>query len=134
MTKLKLTTLLFMLSFLIVSSHAANISIIQTENVPVVMTAETQHSGDDKSGSMLANINGHTLTIAFTENLGEVSIEVQNGDGVPVDLSIMDTPTGCKVWSNYEDVEGEEPDTDMKMHHFLKFFYGFPSVYQPPLD
>ncbi len=98
MTKLKLTTLLFMLSFLIVSSHAANISIIQTENVPVVMTAETQHSGDDKSGSMLANINGHTLTIAFTENLGEVSIEVQNGDGVPVDLSIMDTPTGFMTY------------------------------------
>ncbi len=43
-------------------------------------------------------------------------------------------PFDCKVWSNYEDVEGEEPDTDMKMHHFLKFFYGFPSVYQPPLD
>ena len=55
-------------------------------------------SGDDKSGSMLAYINGHTLTIAFTENLGEVSIEVQNGDGVPVNLSIMDTPTGFMTY------------------------------------
>ena len=87
-----------MLSFLIVSSHAANISIIQTENVPVVMTAETQHSGADKSSSIIASINGHYLTVAFTESLGEVSIEVQNGDGVPVDLSIMDTPTGFMTY------------------------------------
>ena len=98
MTKLKLTTLLFMLSFLIVSSHAANISIIQTENVPVVMTAETQHSGDDKSGSMNVSINGHYLTVAFTESLGEVSIEVQNTSGIPLDVSIMDTPSGRQIY------------------------------------
>ena len=98
MTKLKLTTLLFMLSLLIVSSHAANISIIQTENVPVVMTAETQHSGDDKSGSMNVSINGHYLTVAFTESLGEVSIEVQNTSGIPLDVSIMDTPSGRQIY------------------------------------
>ena len=98
MTKLKLTTLLFMLSFLIVSSHAANISIIQTEHVPIVMTAETQHSGDDKSGSMNVSINGHYLTVAFTESLGEVSIEVQNTSGIPLDVSIMDTPSGRQIY------------------------------------
>ncbi len=98
MTKLKLSFLLVMLSLSIVFCYAKCISTSQTEHVPISLKAEAQHSGNDRSGSMLANINGHTLTIAFTENLGEVSIEVQNGDGVPVDLSIMDTPTGFMTY------------------------------------
>ena len=98
MTKLKLTTLLFMLSFLIVSSHAANISIIQTENVPIVMTSETQHSGDDKSGSMNVSINGHTLAVVFTENLGQVTIRIFNENGTPIELMSTPTPNGQIIY------------------------------------
>ena len=68
------------------------------DGAPITLIKASGYSSDDRSGSMLANINGHTLTIAFTENLGEVSIEVQNGDGIPVDLSIMDTPTGFMTY------------------------------------
>ena len=68
------------------------------EGAPITIIKGTNYGGPDRSDSMLAYINGHTLTIAFTENLGEVSIEVQNGDGIPVDLSIMDTPTGFMTY------------------------------------
>lgn len=98
MSKLKLLILLATLLLMVAVSQASEGLINQTDNVPITVTAGAQHSGDDKSGSMLAYINGHTLTIAFTENLGEVSIEVQNGDGIPVDLSIMDTPTGFMTY------------------------------------
>lgn len=56
------------------------------------------HSGDDRSSSILASINGHYLTIAFSENLGEVSIEIQNASGVPLDISFMDTPSGRQFY------------------------------------
>ena len=85
----------FILSLLgtIVPSCANNLAL--EDNLPLLAYNQ---SGNDKSSSIIASINGHYLTVAFTESLGEVSIEVQNGDGVPVDLSIMDTPTGFMTY------------------------------------
>ena len=98
MAKVKLPILLAMLSLLVASGLAANLSVIQTEHVPITAKAGTQHGGDDKSSSIIASINGHYLTIAFTENLGEVSIEIQNASGVPLDISFMDTPSGRQFY------------------------------------
>jgi hypothetical protein len=98
MSIFKLPILFVMLSLWIASSYASDNSVFQTENVPVVLTFKTEQSGDDRSSSIIASINGHYLTIAFTENLGEVSIEIQNASGVPLDISFMDTPSGRQFY------------------------------------
>ena len=98
MAKVKLPILLLMLSLLVASGHAAIISIIQTEHVPIVAIAGTQHSGDDKSSYISASINGHYLNIVFTENLGEVTIKIFNEAGVALDLFMMGTPTGYQFY------------------------------------
>lgn len=63
MSKLKLLILLATLLLMVAVSQASEGLINQTDNVPITVTAGAQHSGDDKSGSMLAYINGHTLTV-----------------------------------------------------------------------
>lgn len=98
MAKLKLPILLLTLSLSVAVGHASGTSNFQTEHVPIALTSGTQYNGDDKSSSIIASINGHYLTVAFTESLGEVSIEVQNTSGIPLDVSIMDTPSGRQIY------------------------------------
>lgn len=94
MSKLKLSILLVLLSLSIAICPAKCICTFQTDNVPITVIAGTEHSGLDKSGSILAYINGHTLTIAFTENLGQTVIEVRDESDVTLDLALLGTPTG----------------------------------------
>lgn len=58
----------------------------------------TFHGGLDKSSSILASIDGHYLTIAFTENLGQVQVEVTTATGNPVDCLSALTPNGMNIY------------------------------------
>ena len=48
--------------------------------------------GTPKNTSILASINGHTLTVTFTENLGDVLVEVTTASGGTVDYGQVWTP------------------------------------------
>ncbi len=43
---------------------------------------------------VLATFYGHTLTVVFTENIGQVTIEVTTATGATVDYLSMLTPNG----------------------------------------
>ena len=98
MTKLKLHFLLAILLIIVAVSQASNASVCQTENVTILMISGGQHSGEDRSSSIIANINGHTLTVAFTEYLGNVTIEVKDVYGDAVDLDLIGTPNGYECY------------------------------------
>ena len=51
-----------------------------------------------RAGSIQASINGHYLTVVFTENLGQVAIEVTTSTGGPVDGTSTITPTGIQIY------------------------------------
>ena len=55
-------------------------------------------SGSDKSGSISPTINGHTLTVSFTENLGQVTIEVSTASGTSVHFTSTPTPNGVQCY------------------------------------
>lgn len=57
--------------------------------------------GNDKSSSISASINGHTLTIVFTENLGQVEIEVSFIGGGEVETTSHHTPSGVIIYIPY---------------------------------
>ncbi|MBO7528634.1 MAG: hypothetical protein J6T37_02020 [Bacteroidales bacterium] len=40
--------------------------------------------GAEKSSSISASINGHSLTVAFSQNLGEVSIDISTASGATI--------------------------------------------------
>lgn len=57
-----------------------------------------QTSNSPKGSTIHASIHGHILTVVFSENLGEVAVEVTSASGSPVQgLSVL-TPNGMQVY------------------------------------
>ena len=61
-----------------------------------IMASQTNYN--DKSSSISATINGHVLSVVFTENLGQVAIAVTYADGGTVDTSTIQTPSGANIY------------------------------------
>jgi hypothetical protein len=54
--------------------------------------------GMPKGSTIQASINGHTLTVVFTENLGEVAIEITTATGALVENFWTVTPNGLQTY------------------------------------
>ena len=63
-----------------------------------ILVKEAHVESSPKSSSIQASINGHTLTVAFTENLGQVAVEVSSASGTSVHYSLTPTPNGFQVY------------------------------------
>ncbi len=59
---------------------------------------EAHVEGAPKGSTIQASINGHYLIVVFTENLGQVAIEVTTSTGGPVDGTSTITPTGIQIY------------------------------------
>ena len=54
--------------------------------------------GAPKGSSINATIDGHTLTVSFIENLGQVTVEVTTASGATVDYTSVITPNGLQFY------------------------------------
>ena len=54
--------------------------------------------GNDRSSSISASIDGHYLTVIFTENLGQVVVEVSLVTGGEVETTSTYTPSGVIIY------------------------------------
>ena len=72
--------------------------ITGTENkkdgIPIEIKKDTPVSTPDKSSSIQASIDGHTLTVVFLENLGQVQIQVETALGGDTQYQSTPTPNG----------------------------------------
>ena len=99
----KVTTMVLML-FLVLSGALCYASgAARTENekgagTPIITIAKAPHGGTDKSGSIASTIDGHNLTITFTENLGQVAVAVTTASGGTVEVLQAITPTGLIIY------------------------------------
>ena len=59
---------------------------------------ENNVQGVPKGSSIQASIDGHTLTVVFTENLGQVAIDVTTATGTIVQTYWMNTPDGLQSY------------------------------------
>ena len=100
----KVTTLVLMLYFILSGALCFAHGTVGTENekdgrkVPIELTESTGVSGSDRSSSINPIINGHVLTVVFTENLGQVSVEVATSAGASVQCLSVLTPNGLQVY------------------------------------
>ena len=77
-----------------VVSYASN--ILYLDNVKIVSFT----NGDEKmdiSNYISADISGHKLTVAFSQNLGEVSIDISTASGATIFCLSVQTPTGYQL-------------------------------------
>jgi hypothetical protein len=91
--------LLLVITFLLFATWC-NAAIVQSSDgysAIQVKEANVQHT--PKGSSIQATIDGHYLTVAFLENLGQVSVEITAvDDGLIVDYMTMTTPNGYQYY------------------------------------
>ena len=78
----------FLLPTVFCTAHVSNLND-GPKNISI-NAAQVQSS--PKTASILAYIDGHSLTVTFTENLGTVQIEITTASGGPVTFTDVWTP------------------------------------------
>ena len=98
----KVTQMILMLGLVLSGAFCYASGVARTENEKgegqILTIHKAQHGGPDKSGSIIPSINGNVLTVVFSENLGQVAIEVSTASGAQVDCLSVLTPNGLQVY------------------------------------
>ena len=63
-----------------------------------ITVKEAKVQGSPRGSSIQASINGHLLMVTFSENLGQVVVEVTTATGSPVDATLTITPNGVQFY------------------------------------
>ncbi len=99
----KVTKLILMLCLVFSGALCYANGVAETEEekgkgIPLEVKEKVIHGSSDKSGSIVSFINGHYLTVVFTENLGQVAVEITTASGVPVENLWTYTPNGIQTY------------------------------------
>lgn len=100
MSKLKHTVMMLCLFLWGASCFAHDVDVLEKkgDGIPILVKENTLYGGSDRSGAIVANINGHCLTVVFSENLGQVAIEVSTVSGYSVHFTSTPTPNGVQCY------------------------------------
>ena len=100
MSKLKHLILFCCLLFMANSGYPFNVlnHIQYGDGVSIIVIAKASYNGLDKSNSINVSLNGHALTVVFTENLGQVAISVTTSTGSVVECLSTITPNGVILY------------------------------------
>ena len=77
--------------------YGANASCLE-DGHSLIFIKEGNVQGIPRGSTIHAAINGHLLTVTFTENLGQVAVEVTTATGSPVDATSTITPNGIQFY------------------------------------
>ena len=100
----KVTNFVLMLGLILSGALCYASGVARTENekgkdgTPIEVIKAIVHGSSDKSGSIVPILDGHVLTVVFTENLGQVAVEVSTASGVSVNFSTTPTPNGLQIY------------------------------------
>lgn len=86
------------LMFGIVLGYPKETIIHINDGEEIVLIAKSAHGSAPKTQTISASIIGHTLTVAFSKNLGEVSIEISTASGATICCLSVQTPTGYQYY------------------------------------
>jgi hypothetical protein len=97
----KLKTLIFIFVLLSTATFSyANWTNPQDngDGTPIYIKQSVGNNSNDRGQSINTFINGHSLTVAFSQNLGEVSIDVSTATGATIFCLSVQTPTGYQYY------------------------------------
>ena len=98
MRKHKLTLLLLLFGFILPATWCDARGTNLTDGYSHIQIKESNVQGTPRSSSIQATINGHALTVSFTENLGQVAISVTTSTGSVVECLSTITPNGVILY------------------------------------
>ncbi len=70
----------------------------QGEGIPIEIKESGSCTGPSRGNSIIPTLNGHMLTVVFTENLGQVAVEVTTALGGAVECLSITTPNGLQIY------------------------------------
>ena len=97
-TKLVLMLCLILSGTLCYASGVAGTKDEKGKGITLEVKQKVFHGSSDKSGSIVPTLNAHVLTVVFTENLGQVTVEVTTASGAPVEGTSTITPNGIQIY------------------------------------
>ena len=86
------------LLYLALFSQANNTTVTTKDGTPIEVIEKTCHGGLEKNNSIIAMIDGHYLTVVFTENLGQVAMEIASTTGGVLQTYWANTPEGLQTY------------------------------------
>ena len=98
MSKVRRFSLICCLFFMATWSQVYGVTNCQNDEVPIIIIKDSTYTGADRGNSISPFINGHMLTVVFTENLGQVSVEVSTAAGVSIEYLSILTPNGLQTY------------------------------------
>ena len=98
--KTVLMLMLFVSSAVVGFAHGAE-GTKQDEYI-IFLQKKSCHSSPEKGESIHATLNGHNLMVSFSENLGQVVVEVETISGGNVQGLSMLTPNGMQFYIPFE--------------------------------
>lgn len=99
MTKtLKPFLLLWLMLPMAAWSYANNVIGTEKDGAPLLIIKGTCHSGNDRGNAIHATLDGHLLTVVFTDNLGQVAVEVSSATGASIEYLSILTPNGLQIY------------------------------------
>ena len=100
----KFKKMVLMLSLILSGAFCYAHGVARQENekgkdgTPIEVIKIIIHGSSDKSGAINPIINGQVLTVVFTEDLGQVVVELTTSTGSPVDGTLTITPNGIMFY------------------------------------
>ena len=94
--KIKQFVLLLGLMISTIGGNAVEANLVDDHSKITIMQGNVQ--GVPKGSTIQASINGHTLTVMFSENIGQVAVEITTTDGATVNCLSTMTPTGFQCY------------------------------------
>ena len=98
--KTVLMLMLFVSSAAMGFAHGAE-GTKQDESI-MILQKKAGHPCTNKGESIHATLNGHSLVVSFSENLGQVDVEVSTASGAQVDCLSVLTPNGMQFYIPFE--------------------------------
>ena len=98
MQKTNLKQFVLLVCFTLIIPWCSANSLIENDGYSNIPVKEAHVQSIPKGYSIHASINGHYLMVTFTENLGQVAVEVTTALGGNVECLSITTPNGLQIY------------------------------------
>lgn len=79
-------------------AYTSDVTRTEKDGAPILIIKGASHISDERGNTIHAAIEGHLLTVVFSENLGQVSIEINTSTGGYVQVDSCLTPNGLQFY------------------------------------
>ena len=94
----KIKQFLLICCFMIAAVVGKGAIATSNDGISIAVILLSSHSGPDRSTSIVPTINGNVLTVVFTENLGQVAVEIATASGTSIEFTSTQTPNGLQIF------------------------------------